>query len=118
MAMFPLAADSFRPELTGGSTSVFFHRQERAFFAQPGKEIIRVWAGVDLQNGAELETAPVKLSGDWPPVNPPPPPSASHPLVQSWSTSPDDFDDEAWRRPMPHAERRRAGKHTKRVVRT
>jgi hypothetical protein len=73
-------------------------------------------------------------------VNPspmfPPPPSHTptsnqlpvnlHPPVLHQTTSPEDttpqnstedYDhDEAWRRPMPYAERRRAGKHTRRVI--
>ncbi|KAI0308565.1 hypothetical protein OF83DRAFT_1033292, partial [Amylostereum chailletii] len=42
MRLFPPPPPSQFSVLKGGPTSVYFHRQERAFFAQAGKEIIRV----------------------------------------------------------------------------
>ncbi|KDR78297.1 hypothetical protein GALMADRAFT_224670 [Galerina marginata CBS 339.88] len=195
MAMFPPAPPDNFPEMRPGPTSGFFQRQERAFFAQAGKEIVRVRVEVDFPHGAEPEpvksrststnrpwlTGPSSSSSSAPhhsPVQPsstpilyphPPsrptqrgtisvtpaplfPPSSSHtppttaqpppnlhppPLHQSGSgqrTPPQDstpsgpasakpeypaeeYDpDESWRRPMPYAERRRAGKHTRRVI--
>ena len=191
MAMFPPAPpDNF--EMRPGPTSDFFKRQERAFFAQAGKEIVRVRVEVDYPHGNESEAVkPRPASRPWPlngpgpgpspstaaphhspvqsssapllyphpatrpaprvsvPVNPAPmfplsshtptsnqlPPNL-HPPVLHQTTSglrtppednippnakpeyaPEEYDpDEAWRRPMPYAERRRAGKHTRRVI--
>ncbi|KAF8900118.1 hypothetical protein CPB84DRAFT_1779339 [Gymnopilus junonius] len=186
MAMFPPAPPDNFPEMRPGPTSGFFQRQERAFFAQAGKEIVRVRVEVDFPHGQEPEQAkprPISTSRPW--INGPPsasssaphhspvqsssgptlyphpasrptprntisvtpaplfPPNAAHasptqphnlhPPHQTGSglrTPPqdsilpsskaeyaqEDFDDEAWRRPMPHGERRRAGKHTRRVI--
>ena len=186
MAMFPPAPpDNF--EMRPGPTSDFFKRQERAFFAQAGKEIVRVRVEVDFPLGSELDvkqqrpsSRPWPLNGPGPgncsstapphhspgqspsaPLlyphpttrpaprvsvpNPSPmfPPLSSHtptsnqlpsnlhssvphqttsglrtPPEDSTTTPPnDDYEpDESWRRPMPYAERRRAGKHTRRVI--
>ena len=189
MAMFPPAPpDNF--EMRPGPTSDFFKRQERAFFAQAGKEIVRVRVEVDFPHGSEPEVVkqrpasrPWPLNGPgpgpspstaaphhspaqsssapllYPPATRPQPPRPSvpnpspmfpplashtpapnqlppnlHPPVLHQTTSglrtpPEDtvptnpkpdyteeYDDEAWRRPMPYAERRRAGKHTRRVI--
>ena len=194
MAMFPPAPpDNF--EMRPGPTSDFFKRQERAFFAQAGKEIVRVRVEVDFPHGSELDVKQRPASRPWPlngpgpgpgpspstavphhspgqspsapllyphpatrpaprasgPVNPSPmfPPISSHtpasnqlpsnlhpppPVHQTTSglrTPPEDSTtppnskpefteeyepDESWRRPMPYAERRRAGKHTRRVI--
>ncbi|KAG6877630.1 hypothetical protein C0993_005451 [Termitomyces sp. T159_Od127] len=173
MAMFPPAPPQMT-EMRGGPTSGFFQRQERAFFAQAGREIVRVRVEVDIQNGADAADSS-KLRGRdasllWPPAphlphhspiqssasalyppRPPPrgtapvtstplypipthSPSSQHPpnlhppaLHTSPHQSPlggpkpefpqDEYgDDDAWRRPIPYAERRRAGKHTRRVV--
>ncbi|KAF5376747.1 hypothetical protein D9615_007894 [Tricholomella constricta] len=181
MAMFPPAAPEISPEMRAGPTSGYFQRQERAFFAQAGREIVRVRVEVDIQNGADAENMPSKTRGrdssrPWPhlghgphhspvqsssaPVLYPHPPNSrpsprgiapvtSAPLYPIPSHSPssqhppnlhppalrtpphdnaqpgapksefqaDEYDpDEAWRRPMPYAERRRAGKHTRRVI--
>ena len=195
MAMFPPAPPD-NSEMRPGPTSDFFKRQERAFFAQPGKEIVRVRVDVDFPHGSELDvkqqrpsSRPRSLNGSGPcpgtsstttlphhspgqspsapiryphpatrpapsprvavPVNPSPmfPPLSSHTPTSSQlpynlyppvphqttglctppedSTTPpnskpedtkDDEVDESWRRPMPYAERRRAGKHTRRVI--
>lgn len=190
MAMFPPAPpDNF--EMRPGPTSDFFKRQERAFFAQAGKEIVRVRVEVDFPHGGESEAVkPRPASRPWPlngpgpglspstaaphhspvqsstapllyphpanrpaprvsvPVNPSPmfpslsshtptsnqlPPNlhppALHQTTSGLRTPPEDAiapnskpefatedDDERWRRPMPYAERRRAGKHTRRVI--
>jgi len=223
MAMFPPAPPETPLETRGGPTSGFFQRQERAFFAQAGKEIFRVRVEIDLPpHAAEMEVishaktvarppppapapAPPRdpqtnnnnnnnAPRSWPPQLPahPPPnapvpphhnhspvhattgnsipntrpsqrvggvpvtpvplypvnphsPSSQHPpnlhpsplhqpgmplrtppqeampaaVSQRPKTEfpPEEFDaDEAWRRPIPYAERRRAGKHTKRVI--
>ncbi|KAF8181058.1 hypothetical protein BJ912DRAFT_1145575 [Pholiota molesta] len=201
MAMFPPAPPDNFPEMRPGPTSGFFQRQERAFFAQAGKEIVRVRVEVDFPHGAEPEPvkprpistlgaassssagrpwmsgpppgsahhahspsqatlAPVLYphpprparGGGVPPPQPPLYPTHASPVGHSPSlnlhpavpagtglhTPPQDaasglplppppapkggdypaeeFDDESWRRPMPYAERRRAGKHTRRVI--
>ncbi|KAG6811502.1 hypothetical protein H0H92_007104, partial [Tricholoma furcatifolium] len=177
MAMFPPP----RPEITemrGGPTSGFFQRQERAFFAQAGREIVRVRVEVDIQNGVDPNSSkprtrdssrpwqspsghaphhsPIQSSTAAPYPHPPssrapprgPAPVTSTPLYPIPTHSPssqhppnlhppplhtpphdnpqggaktefqqEEFaDDDAWRRPMPYAERRRAGKHTRRVI--
>ncbi|KAJ7161135.1 hypothetical protein C8R46DRAFT_1164672 [Mycena filopes] len=185
MAMFPPAAPDNFAELTRpGPTSGYFQRQERAFFAQAGKEIVRVRVDVDHPHPDDALPPTNAVSGKggggrrpWPPsgtaspaqgppaqlyprprgtstlpatpVFPPAPhphphahphshshtphPHAPHAPPRAASVAPpgdDDRDrdrdsdyrpgsddpDEAWRRPMPYNERRRAGKHTRRVV--
>ncbi|KAK2460448.1 hypothetical protein APHAL10511_007613 [Amanita phalloides] len=198
MAMFPPAPPETPLETRGGPTSGFFQRQERAFFAQAGKEIFRVRVEIDLPHASDMEGGHVKPrprdvnARSWPPqlpVHPPPNAPISHhspvhaanppvplanpngisnqrggvpvtpvplypvnthsptsqhppnlhtsPVHQAGMTlrtppqepipaasqrpktefQPEEFDpDEAWRRPIPYAERRRAGKHTKRVI--
>ena len=47
------------------------------------------------------------------------PPHDPHPGTKVEFQAPDDYrddTDEAWRRPTPYADRRRAGKHTRRVI--
>lgn len=190
MAMFPPAPpDNF--EMRPGPTSDFFKRQERAFFAQAGKEIVRVRVEVDFPHGSELDvkqqrpaSRPWPLNGPGPgpgpssstapphhspgqsptapllyphpatrpaprvSVNPSPmfpplsahtptsnqlpsnlqppgphqtsglrtPPEDSAPNSKPEYTTEDYDPDDSWRRPMPYAERRRAGKHTRRVI--
>ena len=201
MALFPPAPP--QGVIYGGPTSTFFQREERAFFAQAGREIVRVHIEVDVElkdgdsvvgNKPRSRDGPSRsTSRPYPPTNPashpklhPPPqlsptdahsapyppthtgrtprsgpvtvttqpvfPIASHPSPQhpfppnvhpspssqhagfplpapsrerphhpadAGEALPEDFrddPDEAWRRPMPHNQRRRAGKHTKRVV--
>ena len=199
MALFPPPPPVTFPT---GPTSGYFQKEERAFFAQAGKEIVRVHIEVDLK---EDEDAPAKatarpregaghhMARPWPanagahpqlhlptqlpsnhvppasfsppthagrtprPAHTPPsaptvfqipthnpaqpsfppnvhpspnPQHAAFPLrtasherphlpVEGGKTLHEDFrddPDEAWRRPTPHNQRRRAGKHTKRVV--
>jgi hypothetical protein len=222
MAMFPPPPPTNLSEVR--PTSGYFQRQERAFFAQAGKEIVRVKVEIDLPPdgastyAADVDAARAKAtrsrdpsangavsSRSWPPNTPgtaivttphaqhrmipssppyphhtppmsaqgivPPPvapalatsypgsqptsplqrmhhhssPVYPHPhhLHDSHHTAPgggaalrnaanaesggpgipeypDDYSrddpDEAWRRPIPYAERRRAGKHTRRVI--
>ncbi|CAA7261983.1 unnamed protein product [Cyclocybe aegerita] len=194
MAMFPPAPPDNFPEMRPGPTSGFFQRQERAFFAQAGKEIVRVRVEVDMPHGSEPEPVKSRPGGvprPWlnngpapstsaaphhspaqapsapvlyphPPSRPPQrstvsvtpsplfaaasqhtPPSSIPPNLHSPTlhqtgtgirTPPQDaippgppgskpeypveeYDgDESWRRPIPYAERRRAGKHTRRVI--
>jgi len=185
MAMFPPAPPDNIPEMRPGPTSGFFQRQERAFFAQAGKEIVRVRVEVDLPHGGEdpMKPRPSSSTRAWlngpmssssgphhSPAQGPPPVLYPHPPVRpiqrnthsvtptphfapSSHTPPsvhpqnlhppplhqartppgdvippgpqnskseypaEEYDaDEAWRRPMPYAERRRAGKHTRRVI--
>lgn len=183
MAMFPPAPPDSFSEMRPGPTSGYFQRQERAFFAQAGKEIVRVRVEVDLPENEPPKSSRTGSSRPWPGHSTPvphhsSPPSSSAPLGYSHSTSrlsqrgpvpataaplfpttpshappsqhpsdlhphqtnsglrtppqdptqpgapssktepqPDEYDpDESWRRPMPYAERRRAGKHTKRVI--
>ncbi|KAJ7459445.1 hypothetical protein B0H11DRAFT_171705 [Mycena galericulata] len=168
MAMFPAAPPDNFAEMRPGPTSGYFQRQERAFFAQAGKEIVRVRVDVDVQAPPDPDVAGPKARGGprpWPPpphstgspapahyppprpthargpsvpatpVFPPaphphphahahphrsPPPDPSSSGASGGETPGDEFrnddPDEAWRRPMPYNERRRAGKHTRRVV--
>ncbi|KAH7924198.1 hypothetical protein BV22DRAFT_1112970 [Leucogyrophana mollusca] len=197
MALFPPAPPASFPEMRPGPTSGFFQRQERAFFAQAGKEIVRVRVEIDVpqssedahaksrepapQNGAPRswpqlpphpqhhspsETsaaqpsayphskssrqsrampAPVQSTPMFPVTAhgqaPPQPPlnlhtPTSHHTSLGLRTPPHDVHpgvpgakmefqpaeeyreetDDSWRRPMPYADRRRAGKHTRRVI--
>lgn len=192
MALFPPAAPDTFPEMRPGPTSGYFQRQERAFFAQAGKEIVRFRVEVDVPtnttttitndpgtpraresaaitssrtwpNSAQLPPHPQRISPPQSSASPPanqnarpprggpagvatsslfpvpthPQPSSSqsplnlhpqHPTIgvrtpprdstkpESQLEEPRDDPDEAWRRPMPYAERRRAGKHTRRVI--
>ena len=180
MALFPPAPPATL-DMKPGSTSGYFRREERAFFAQGDKEIVRVRLDMDSPQGPDRKNghdkgkgreplgnqdaghrpflpqvaapaqtsnmAPViTQSNTRPPRGPPVPvPSSSFqqsphgqhlPLnshqhgphssphdatysgasVTKTELLPDDDPDDAWRRPMPYAERRRAGKHTKRVI--
>ena len=54
MAMFPPAPPD-NSEMRPGPTSDFFKRQEHAFFAQAGKEIVRVRVDVDFPHGSKLD---------------------------------------------------------------
>ncbi|EMD30907.1 hypothetical protein CERSUDRAFT_120250 [Gelatoporia subvermispora B] len=193
MALFPPSPPTtMRP----GPTSGFFEREERAFFARKGKEIVHVHIEVDMGPGGEDAKAKARDPGGvpraWPqghahalppvagqaspnpplhpipfpqqnararaapvqpgtfPAGPPTHPSQpaagvnarsppgmhrgaypvrgsprEHHLVGAPGAAPldghvepefQDDPDEAWRRPIPHSERRRAGKHTKRVI--
>lgn len=197
MRLFPPQPPEQPLFLKQGSTSLYFRRQEHQFFAQAGKEIIRVRVESDFpptpartSKGKE----PVSVPHSWsahphaplppsvqqpqpqqqpaqsqpqPTMQPPPPlpevahapahmhspphsvppyshhhpdiargnPSAvvpppgyappHHPAAIARNAPPpvdqrvDDIreeDDQSWRRPTPHGERRRAGKHTRRVV--
>ncbi|KAJ3778432.1 hypothetical protein FB446DRAFT_699153 [Lentinula raphanica] len=209
MAMFPPAPPSVAsmpPNRRTEATSGYFHLQERAYFAQAGKEIIRVRVDVDMRDlpadveerhnadkrrsrGLDIDMDgrrrddEMRLSGPSMPLQPqvsphlttmrsprdhredieqhasprdihskhPAPthrrmsidsPVAHSPPKPRYPYSPEgehdtrelrlappeymnsagtaypqpDDSDEAWRRPTPYAERRRAGKHTRRVV--
>ncbi|KAJ3756636.1 hypothetical protein F5880DRAFT_1472059, partial [Lentinula raphanica] len=186
MAMFPPAPPSVAsmpPNRRTEATSGYFHLQERAYFAQAGKEIIRVRVDVDMHMDGRRRDDEMRLSGPSVPLQPqvsphlttmrsprdhredieqhasprdihskhPAPthrrmsidsPVAHSPPKPRYPYSPEgehdtrelrlappeymnsagtaypqpDDSDEAWRRPTPYAERRRAGKHTRRVV--
>jgi hypothetical protein len=47
--MFPPAAPDNFSDMRPGPTSGYFQRQERALFAQAGKEVVRIRIDVDLQ---------------------------------------------------------------------
>ncbi|KAL6302605.1 hypothetical protein BKA93DRAFT_751131 [Sparassis latifolia] len=189
MALFPAAPPVNLPP---GPTSGYFEREERAFFARAGKEIVRVRIEVDMPQPSEKDDpkhirrdlhqgqfapppphlhasphqappnphvppapfpahanatrapravpVPMTTPTPFPPGHPTQPPMGVHapPDVQHFSypqhpqhehaivnggkpleLHPAEFreeSDESWRRPMPHNERRRAGKHTKRVI--
>ena len=176
MTWFPTAPpDNFKK----CSTSEYFRRQERDFFAQAGKEIVRVKfnSDVDLTHNRGLGPGPSSSTSTAPPHHSlghlPSALSSSLPYshsatrqVPSKSVSVHDFSplsshtptsnqlpsdlhppfhhtmaclqtpiedsitpqnpkpeyseecesDESWMRPMPYADRRRAGKHTRRVI--
>jgi len=182
MALFPPAPPATL-EMKPGSTSGYFRREERAFFAQGDKEIVRVRIEMDLPQGSDRKhgqdkgksreplasqngghrphlpqmTSPPQASSyphhnsrqprglsipvpsssfhasprgqhDMPP-QPLPPPHQRNSHTTPYDPAhpnpnrefhPDELNqdnpDEAWRRPMPYNERRRAGKHTKRVI--
>ncbi|KAF8214700.1 hypothetical protein K438DRAFT_1541803, partial [Mycena galopus ATCC 62051] len=131
MALFPPPAPDSFPELRPGPTSGYFQRQERAFFAQAGKEIVRVRVDVDVDPESSAMSVKVQSQQQrgpaprsWPPSTSTPgaPHPRQHTRGPSVPVTPDgdgfrtDDPDEAWRRPMPYNERRRAGKHTRRVV--
>jgi len=188
MRLFPPQPPEQPLFLKQGSTSLYFRRQEHQFFAQAGKEIIRVRVESDFPPPAGSRTTkgkePVSAPHSWPahpqqhPQQPPPPPPTMQPPPPEHSHAPahmhspphsvppypihpdiargapgpagpgavapppgfvpphhpaaivrngppsvdhrvDDMreeDDQSWRRPTPHGERRRAGKHTRRVV--
>ncbi|KAK1227965.1 hypothetical protein PQX77_009012 [Marasmius sp. AFHP31] len=120
------------------STSGYFQRQERAFFAQAGREIVRVRLEIDSVGGDKSpHMYHPHSSPDSPRYQLPPHPHHPHALSPGGAITPppgsteglrssvgsdgmegiEGPDDESWRRPMPYAERRRAGKHTRRVVR-
>ncbi|KAI0369322.1 hypothetical protein BV20DRAFT_374445 [Pilatotrama ljubarskyi] len=210
MALFPPAPPPVRP----GPTSGYFQREERKFFAQAGKEIVRVRLEIDTPAGVHHHPPPNvggpgvpsptqtnlpphphrhphshlhahqhphphahhhdrQASGPSPGLPPPPPPPhstspRSHlppgpgfpvaspqgpppalggpgapahpgypvhspPSISSRPPEPErhpgrgvgggagdsmvvEDDDDAWRHPTPHNARRRAGKHTRRVI--
>ncbi|OJT11193.1 hypothetical protein TRAPUB_12300 [Trametes pubescens] len=200
MALFPPAPPPMRP----GPTSGYFQHEERKFFAQAGKEIVRVRIEIDTpaarpapaagtmsppgaphahrhphahphphphphphahrhdrQPSGPSPSLPPPPSGPSPthstsprthlppaPVFPPPPsqgpptlggpgapahpgyPIHTPPSVSGRPPEPErrgvgggageamvvEDDDEAWRHPTPHNARRRAGKHTRRVI--
>ena len=187
MALFPPAPPANFPEMRPGPTSGFFQRQERAFFAQAGKEIVRVRVEIDVPPSSSDDVINPKTREPprtWPQLHPHPPhqspidPSSSpappypkqprqsrpipaptqspamfpgsphgqppqlpinlhapashqsglilrtpphdlHPGTKVELQAPEDYrddTDEAWRRPTPYADRRRAGKHTRRVI--
>ncbi|KAG2117726.1 hypothetical protein DEU56DRAFT_159028 [Suillus clintonianus] len=192
MALFPPAPPANFAEMRPGPTSGFFQRQERAFFAQAGREIVRVRVEIDvpqqddIHNGTKSREPPQSgVPRSWPqlpphpqhhsPIDspmgpyphhskqprssrsmptsaqppsmfpvaphgqPPQPPlnlhSSSHHSGVGLRSPPHDVhpvpgakveipatedyredSDDAWRRPTPYADRRRAGKHTKRIV--
>ncbi|KIJ18103.1 hypothetical protein PAXINDRAFT_110567 [Paxillus involutus ATCC 200175] len=196
MALFPPARPANFPEMRPGPTSGFFQRQERAFFAQAGNEIVRVRVEIDVppqssdephssvksrdpsaqsglprtwpqlhpQHHSPVESSaassstvyahskrqsraipataqpsaafPVSPHGQppQPPLNlhtppshhsgmslrtPPHDPHPGGPGTKAEFQGPDEYRDDAdesWRRPTPYADRRRAGKHTRRVI--
>ncbi|KAG2054595.1 hypothetical protein BDR06DRAFT_1007761 [Suillus hirtellus] len=190
MALFPPAPPANFAEMRPGPTSGFFQRQERAFFAQAGREIVRVRVEIDVPQQQEdstktREPAQSGVPRSWPQLPPHPqhhspidspmgpyphhakqarssrsmptptqppsmfpvaahsqptqpplnlhsqshhggvglrsPPHDVHPIPGAKVEIPPTEDyredsDDAWRRPTPYADRRRAGKHTKRIV--
>ncbi|KAJ6554363.1 hypothetical protein B0H19DRAFT_860800, partial [Mycena capillaripes] len=124
MAMFPPQAPDNFSEMRPGPTSGYFQRQERAFFAQAGKEIVRVRVDVDLQpepagTPKSQAHAARAASRPWPPSGPPPSSaSTSNPSTSAPSASPALYPRPTHARgpSVPATPRRRAGKHTRRVV--
>ena len=69
MALFP-APRPADPELRQGPTSGFFQRQERAFFAQAGREALRV--RLEIGTDAESHPKPSTIPRTWPQLPPHP----------------------------------------------
>ena len=79
MRLFPPQPPEQPLFLKQGSTSLYFRRQEHQFFAQAGKEIIRVRVDSDFPPPAGGSRAvkgkePVSAPHAWPSHAPPPPP--------------------------------------------
>jgi hypothetical protein len=85
MRLFPPQPPEQPLFLKQGSTSLYFRRQEHQFFAQAGKEIIRVRVESDFPPSAGSRTTkgkePVSAPHSWPahPQHPPPPPPTMQP---------------------------------------
>ncbi|VDB96863.1 unnamed protein product [Peniophora sp. CBMAI 1063] len=126
MRLFPPPPPSQFSELKGGPTSYYFHRQERAFFAQAGREQIRIRLDAEFAPRPSPSTANMPAPASMPSRNWAPPQAPIHPYPSHMPAAPvgpptsghaqDVDDDELWRRPTPYNERRRAGKHTKRAI--
>jgi len=132
MALFPPAPPASFPEMKPGPTSGFFQRQERAFFAQAGKEIVRVRVEIDVDDKSRAwshekprQSRPMQSPGMFPGGSPhgqppqlPPNLHTHHDGTTKEFQAEDyrDDTDDTWRRPTPYADRRRAGKHTRRVI--
>src|SRR5262245_38230300 len=63
MAMFPPERPSDFSDLRPGSPIGYFKRQERAFFAQAGKEIVRVHVEVEVPQEVDLDKGGGKSRG-------------------------------------------------------
>ena len=74
------------------------------------------WPAVGPREGEMIEEVGPGPGSVLVPPLPPPPPPGEHPAEARPSAEGFSEEDEAWRRPMPHSERRRAGKHTRRVI--
>ncbi|KAG6335814.1 hypothetical protein ID866_3272 [Astraeus odoratus] len=72
MALFPPAPPTSFSELRQGSTSGFFQRQERAFFAQAGREILRARLEVDGPAQSEGDPHAKAIPRAWPQLPPHP----------------------------------------------
>jgi hypothetical protein len=135
MAMFPPAPpNNFEMRPGNATCSDLFKHQERAFFAQAGKEIVRVRVEIDFPHGSVRSDLPLPVHNvrpigcDWHYS----PPGQSQPNLQppvhqttGLQTPPEDSTtpptrnsklERKARKPMPYAERSRAGKHTRRVI--
>lgn len=80
MALFPAPRPADLPELRQGSTSGFFQRQERAFFAQAGREVLRSRLEIDTSD-AESHPKSSTVPRTWPQL--PPHPQHHSPTVDS-----------------------------------
>ncbi|KIM53267.1 hypothetical protein SCLCIDRAFT_454015 [Scleroderma citrinum Foug A] len=74
MALFPAPRPADLPELRQGSTSGFFQRQERAFFAQAGRDVFRSRLDIDAPD-AEPHPKSSTVPRTWPQL----PPHPQHP---------------------------------------
>src|ERR1700683_2938950 len=68
MALFPPAPPATL-EMKPGSTSGYFRREERAFFAQGDREIVRVRMEMDLPQGSDRKNGQDKGKGREPLAN-------------------------------------------------
>ncbi|EIM79777.1 uncharacterized protein STEHIDRAFT_69093, partial [Stereum hirsutum FP-91666 SS1] len=125
MRLFPPPPPDQFSILKPGPTSIYFHQQERAFFSQAGKEIVRVRVESDFQPSATLSKGGMegmKRGEPWTAAATMAlalsPHGQQQPAKRSESSS---ASVEEWRAPAPgtappRESRRRSGKHTKRVV--
>ncbi|KZV67715.1 hypothetical protein PENSPDRAFT_653821 [Peniophora sp. CONT] len=82
MRLFPPPPPSQFSELKGGPTSYYFQRQERAFFAQAGREQIRIRLDAEFAPRPSPPTAntpaPTSMPRNWAPPQAPAHPHPSH----------------------------------------
>jgi hypothetical protein len=135
MALFPPAPPPTL-EKKPMSTSSLFRQEERAFFSRDtitrAQMVLPSKAPTPSHPHSQHHSSAIPIllsSSQRSPIRPPHPSYQRGQHMTRVDTAPpnreikndaerstQDNPDEAWRRPMPHSERRRAGKHTKRII--